>query len=168
MKLIHLLNKKYSVAHSIACCIYPMEDVRGMDKFHLQNYVAKSGDDVPSILPIDEIDNLVHLVNIEVKDENCPHSCKNRFYHWKHEYIKEQISRDNIEKVLESDNYYHFFIKGGNSYHQFKNTFPNGVSNIVGTETYSKTDRNVLFNEDDFNKTIIQMVLFVNQKEIEK
>lgn len=166
MKLSQLLGRRncYHAGHAIACCLYPMETVINMGKETLQNYVKKRGDDVPEMLTIEEIDNLVHLVNIEVKDENCPRACRNRFYQWKHKYIKKQIASGNIDKVIESNNYYHFFIKNGNDYHQLKNTFPNGVDNIVGTEVYTESERNIPFNEEDFNKSLIQIILFINQK----
>lgn len=110
-----------------------------------------------------EVDDLVNTVNKMVKSSSCPHNLANRYYSWKHKYIKRLVEMDIIEKTVESEKLYHFFVRDGHDYHQIKNCFPNGVPNLADeTEEYDASLVPVEpFNKEVFKDCIVQIVLFL-------
>ena len=111
-----------------------------------------------------EIDDLVSTVNKMVKDEKCPHNIRQNFYTWKHRYIKKLIECRRIERVVESEKLYHFFVRDGHDYHQLKNTFPNGVPNLSEeTEIYNHDEIPIeSFDKRVYKDCITQLMLYIN------
>ena len=73
----------------------------------------------------------------------------------KHRYIKTMLSDGRVDKILESENLYHFYI-GGYDFHQLKTMFKDVKTD--GTEVYVKDPTSRPFSEEDFRKCIIRMV----------
>jgi hypothetical protein len=115
-----------------------------------------------------EIDDLVSKVNKMVKDESCPHNLQRRFYEWKHRYIKKLIKKDRIEKTIESEKLYHFFVRGGRNYHQPKNAFPNGVPNLSEEAEIYDSEKAIILSFDNnvYKECIVQLILFLYFGEI--
>lgn len=105
------------------------------------------------------IEWIVYCANQMAKDNTCPHNQMNRFYKWKHKYIKRQIQKGNVVETYESEKHYRFVFKSGISFHQLKDAFPNGVPYETKPEAYEREAPNVMYDESFFNDAIIQIAL---------
>jgi hypothetical protein len=105
--------------------------------------------------------HLMMLVNKEVKHESCPNNFKNNFYHRKHIFIRAMMKAGKIDKILESEKHYHFFI-GDYDFHQLKASFKNPIE-CDGTEEYIPQNGStaIPFNIDDFRKCAISMLHYM-------
>lgn len=163
MKIREIARRNYLTARTVAQNVFGNE-FRGMDKAAFYRFIAKNDVDVQMEDRV-TIAEMVSTVNRQVKHATCPNNYKNRFYALKHRYIRECIVRGDVDHVLESENCYHFFMKDGHDYHQLKNSFPGGVSNITGQEEYVPVEHNIPFDEEFFRKTVVQMTLFMHNSE---
>ena len=66
----------------------------------------------------------------------------------------------NVERVLESEKLYHFYIRDGHDYHQLKAAFNKTKVVSSGVEIYIPQDYNVAFDKDVYDQAIIQMIQF--------
>ena len=107
----------------------------------------------------DTLEFWVCTANKMVKHPDCPHNQMNRFYQWKHKYIKHLIQTDNIAEVYESEKLYRFVLKSGNSLHQLKNQFPKGVTYETKQEDYIQETPTVVYDSNFVNNTILQIAL---------
>ena len=126
--------------YSIAAAYYG-KPIRTKGRENFYAYVKRHDVEIEKMSD-ESISRIVSEVNRMVKSESCPKNLMNRFYKWKHRYLRERINRGEVEKVLESENYYHFFFNDGSDFHQLKTTFPNGIENISGHEEYINEDKN--------------------------
>ena len=110
-------------------------------------------------LTSESVEWLVIRANKMVKQPECPHNQMNRFYQWKHKYIKYLIKTDSIAEVYESEKHYRFVLKSGNSFHQLKDSFPNGVPYETKQEMYQQTEERRECDNDFINDTILQIAL---------
>ena len=106
-------------------------------------------------LPEESTLELMRQVNKMVKSDDCPSNRKNKFYMLKHRYIKTMLDDGKVEKILESENLYHFYI-GEYSFHQFKTMFKNIKAD--GPEDYVKETLSVPFSDETFRKCAVRMV----------
>ena len=111
-------------------------------------------------LPEDSTLELMHRVNKMVKSTDCPSNRKNKFYMLKHRFIKTMLSDGRIDKILESDNFYHFYI-GDYDFHQLKAMYKN--IKIDGQEVYVKQDTSIPYEEDAYRKCVIRMVYDISE-----
>lgn len=106
-------------------------------------------------LPEESTLELMRQVNKMVKSDDCPSNRKNKFYTLKHRYIKTMLGDGKVDKILESENLYHFYI-GEYSFHQLKTTFKNIMADRP--EDYVKETSSVPFSEETFRKCAVRMV----------
>ena len=106
-------------------------------------------------LPEESTLELMRRVNKMVKSAECPSNRRNKFYMMKHRFIKTMLSDGRVDKILESENLYHFFI-GEYDFHQMKEMYKNITPD--GTEVYIKEDTSLPFAEEVYRKCIIRMV----------
>lgn len=162
MKLTHLAQKSYATAQSLAVAMYG-ERWQHMKRNEFFARANRLNIEVPEMESVETIDNYVAVINRQVKDASCPNNRRNNFYKWKHRYIKKQMQLGNVEKVLESEKLYHFYLCSGHDFHQLKNSFKDSIA-VDGTEEYIPEPKDAPFNEDEFKKTIVQMMLFLINK----
>ena len=151
--------KQYRKKHSfyktkaIASCLYQFTG-------------NETNDEVKEIIKTSEIEfeitdenivALVSLVNKEIKDPDCPNSKKNKFYVFKHKFINKLLKKGKVDKVLESENCFHFYI-GDYSFHQPKFYYPLGIEKIDGNEVFIEEEHFEKFNLEDYNKCLIALI----------
>lgn len=111
-------------------------------------------------LPEESTLELMRRVNKMVKSTDCPSNRKNKFYMLKHRFIKTMLSDGCVDKILESDNLYHFYI-GDYDFHQLKTMYKN--IKVDGQEVYVKDDTSIPFEEDAYRKCIIRIVYDISE-----
>ena len=165
-ELLQFRNNKYVYIKIIADVLTDGRTAH-MQRHDFENYI-RNNDFFFFKRKDSEIDELVSKTNKMVKDEHCPHNLQRRFYEWKHRYIKRLIEQDRIEKTVESQKLYHFFVRDGRNYHQPKNAFPNGVPNLSKeTEIYNPEEAIILsFDNRVYKECIVQMILFLYFDEV--
>lgn len=109
----------------------------------------------------DNILETVSRVNKMVKHGNCKNPLRNKFYSKKHKFIVYLYEHGMVDKVLESEKNYHFFI-GNYSFHQPKVYFMNREISVDGTEEYKPAAADAQFDWNEFKKAINGMIVFVH------
>lgn len=159
-KLKKILNKNLRRCRALVPFIFDNSALHNLPTKNLYQFVAKHDDiDIEEMSPV-EADDLIYAVNRQIKDPDTPSNLRHRFYKLKHRYILKHIRLGHVERVLESESCYHFFIKGLHDYHQLKSTFPGGFEKIDGTEEYIQPEQNEKFNPDDYKRAIVQLIMF--------
>jgi hypothetical protein len=109
--------------------------------------------------PDEEIELMVQTSNIMVKSPDCPNNIKNRFYVWKHRFIKHQLEIGNVSEIWESPEHYAFVLRNGIVLHQLKNTFPHGVPFVTKQVEYERHPNSADYHEPYVMTTMLQMAL---------
>jgi hypothetical protein len=102
---------------------------------------------------------MVQISNIMVKSPDCPNNIKNRFYVWKHRFIKHQLEIGNVSEIWESPEHYAFVLKNGIVLHQLKSTFPHGVPFVTKQVEYERHPNSADYHEPYVMTTMLQMAL---------
>ena len=111
-------------------------------------------------IPEEETLELMQHVNRQVKSAECPSNRKNKFYMLKHRYIKTMLDEGRVDRILESENLYHFYI-GDYDFHQMKAMYKD--VKVDGTEVYDPLAVKVEpYCEEDFRKCSIKMVFDIS------
>ncbi len=109
--------------------------------------------------PDEEIELMAQTANNMVKSPDCPNNIKNRFYVWKHRFIKHQLKSQNVSEIWESPEHYAFVLKNGIVLHQLKITFPHGVPFVTKQVEYERHPNNAVYYEEYVIATMLQMAL---------
>lgn len=109
--------------------------------------------------PDEEIERMAQEANLMVKHPDCPNNIKNRFYVWKHRFIKHQINCGNISEIWESPEHYAFVLKSGIIFHQLKRTFPYGVTFVTKQVEYERKPNNLAYDYTFCMDTMLQIAL---------
>ena len=159
MKLSEAIKKDYNLGRALTIAVCGEEFANNISKPNFYGYVRRRDREVED-MTTKEIDDLVYLANQMVKSPDCSRTQKNRFYKYKHRYVKEHMRLGHIEQVLETEKLYHFFIRDCHDYHQLKASFNKTKVDATGTEVYVPQNCNVVFNKDVYDQAIIQMIMF--------
>lgn len=109
--------------------------------------------------PDEEIEHMVQTSNIMVKSPDCPNNIRNRFYVWKHRFIKHQLQIGNVSEIWESPEHYAFVLRNNIILHQLKNTFPHGVPFVTKQVEYERQPNSADYHEEYVMTTMLQMAL---------
>lgn len=117
---------------------------------HLFNYEFSLLSDNKDII------SLMYIANKMVKSFNCPRNIKNRFYSYKHRYIKYLIKNSLVDKIIDSDYLYKFCVCGF-SFHQLKSQFSNELKTIE-YEEYHKDISIIEYDSEVFRLFFISVI----------
>ena len=159
MKLSEAVKKDYNLGRALTIAVCGEQFANSISKPNFYGYVRRRDREVED-LTFKEVDDLVYLANQMVKSPECSRTWKNRFYKYKHRYVKEHMRLGNVERVLESEKLYHFYIRDSHDYHQLKAAFNKTKVVSSGVEVYIPQDYNVAFDKDVYDQAIIQMIQF--------
>ncbi len=157
IEIREILLKDYTKGQSILNFATDGNSVK-WDKGAVYHYLKKNPVFVEK-QPDEEIERMVQKANIMVKSPDCPNNIKNRFYVWKHRFIRHQLKNGNISEIWESPEHYSFVLRNNIILHQLKNAFPHGVPFVTKQVEYERKPNSTTYQQEYVMATMLQMAL---------
>ena len=151
---IKKFKNKFGFANALSIFAAAVPDVaKSMSRDQFFKYIRENNPVIE--IPEEDALELMQEVNRQIKSPDCPNNRKNKFYDMKHRYILAMLKEGRVDRVLESETLYHFFI-GKYDFHQLKTMYKDVKAD--GTEVYEKVEHSDSYSEDDYRKCLIKMV----------
>ena len=157
--------KLYKLCSSLASVVYGYDDIKYLNGYQLEWYIAVNRTEFDLVTDFDEIVSLVSKVNRMVKDDSCPRNLRNRFYHRKHQFLLKAYKDKRITRVVHDETVVGLYI-GDTCFHQphsLMTKHPELAENSE-YEKYVASGETLPFDEEAYKTAMIAMIFYFIEK----
>ena len=131
-------------------------------------HLSKKNDVPPSFKINENVLELMSVVNRMVKDKNCPHNLRNRFYNYKTSIMRNLSRMERVSDVYDEGNYLSMTVDSKYVFHQLKTCCVNLPLEIVGEREYENTQTPLPFDEKVYREFQISAIYFLGKCRFDK